>query len=52
MRAYFDALARDDAPSLYLAWIAMAHAERLLVMLCFGGIGLGQYGFRAEVGRA
>lgn len=52
MIAYFNALSRDDMPALIRAYHALSGREWLLVCLCFGGIGEGQYGFRTEVGCA
>jgi hypothetical protein len=51
VKAYFDALANESAAQLFWAWNAMTHVERGMVSLCFGGIGVKQFGFRAEVGR-
>lgn len=51
MRAYFDALAVDSSKGLVEAWFAMTDHDKLLVVLCWGGIGREQFGFRAEVGR-
>jgi hypothetical protein len=52
VKAYFEALANENASQVFWAWNRMTHVERGMVSLCFGGIGEKQFGFRAEVGRA
>jgi hypothetical protein len=51
VKAYFEALANENASQVFWAWNRMTHVERGMVSPCFGGIGEKQFGFRAEVGR-
>jgi hypothetical protein len=51
MKAYFDALSRDDIRGAWALVCAMSALDRLRVMLCMGIGGPSVYGFGAEVGR-
>jgi hypothetical protein len=52
VKAYFDALAREDIHGAWALVCAMSALDRLRVMLCMGIGAPSVFGFGAEVGRA